>query len=261
MSQPPARSSEPRVALISGASMGIGQAIAERLAREGFRVALLALPSPELDAAVAAIGPQAIAVPCDLSDPDQPAQAVEAARQWGGRLDVLVNSASATKGGDVFAVSDAEWVMGFQVKVFGALRLMRAAWPHLAAARGAIINIAGVAARTPQDQTAMTSALSSSLLALTKVFADRGVSEGVRVNAINPGPVLTPRILAQIDARAKAGGTTREALVAGMVRDVRAMRIGMPEDVADLAAYLLSPGADLLHGSIIDLDGGMTKGL
>jgi len=254
-------SQERRIALVTGASMGIGKAIAERLAREGFGVAMLARGSADLTAAASALGAQAKAIACDLADADQPAMAVQETLAWGGRLDMVVNSASATRFGTVLTLSDEEWVTAFQVKVFGALRLMRAAWPHLRASGGLIVNIGGVGARTPKDQVAMTAALSASLMALTKVFADRGVADGVRVNAINPGPVLTPRIIGQLDARAKAGGTTRQALQEAMARDNGAMRVGQPEDVADLVAYLASPGAGLLHGSIIDLDGGMTKGL
>ena len=254
--------SEFGVALVSGASMGIGLGIAERLAADGFRVALLARESDELERVAQNIGNErAIAILCDLTDPDQPAHAVDRVIAWGGRLDVLVNSASATMNGDVFALSDEEWVTGFQVKVFGALRLVRAAWPHLRASRGNIVNIAGVGSRTPKASVAMTSALSSSLIALTKVFADKGVIDGVRVNAINPGPVMTPRILDALDARAKAIGSTREALLEAMVRDNAITRVGQPSDVAELVSFIISPQANLLHGAIIDLDGGMTKGL
>jgi 3-oxoacyl-[acyl-carrier protein] reductase len=256
-----ARRGSGRVALVTGASEGIGKAIAARLHGEGWRVAMLARPSPVLDDAVAGLGQGAHGVACDLREPEQIVRAVEQTVRWGGGLDALVNCASAGGFGATLSIPDEEWVAAFEVKVFGGLRMMRAAWPHLAAARGAVVNICGIGARMPRDETALTGALSASLLALTKSFADRGVADGVWVNAINPGPVLTPRLAGMLEARAAASGSSLEEAIAAMERDNRITRLGRPEDVAALAAFLLGPDAELLQGAIIDLDGGMTKAL
>lgn len=247
------------VALVTGASEGIGEAICTALVRDGYRVAMMARRSQRLDDAAAALGEAAFAVACDLRSLASIERGVEDVRKRCGRLDVLVNCASATRFGNVLGISDEEWVTGFEVKVFGALRLTRAAWPHLSAARGSVVNIGGIGARTPRDGSAMTGPLSAALLALTKVFADRGVADGVRVNAINPGPVLTPRLLAMLDARARAADSSLEDAIGAMERHNQVTRLGRPEDVAALVAYLVSPAAELLQGAIIDLDGGMTK--
>jgi 3-oxoacyl-[acyl-carrier protein] reductase len=194
------------VAIVTGASQGIGLAVARRLAGDRYQVAMVARPSPRPDAAAAEVGPAAFPVGCDVTRPADTARAVAAVVRPCGRVDALVNCASATRTGAADSFTDDEWVEAFQVKVFGALRMMRAAWPHLAAARGSVVNIGGIGARTPRDAFAMTGPLSAALLAFTKVFADRGISDGVRVNAVNPGAVLTPRTVAMLTARAEAAG-------------------------------------------------------
>jgi 3-oxoacyl-[acyl-carrier protein] reductase len=255
------------VALVTGASEGIGLAIARRLVSDGYRVGMLARPSTKLDRAVADAGAAAFAVACDLGRPAEIDRAVDEVVAAGGRLDVLVNCASATRAGSVFSLTDDDWVAGFEVKFFGALRLTRQAWPHLsrpgaeAGGTGNVISIGGIGARTPRDAYAMTGPLSAALTALTKVLADRGRTDGVRVNAINPGAVLTPRLTATLTARAQSRGITLEEEIAEMVADHEVTRLGRPEDVAGVVSFLLSPEAQWLHGAVLDVDGGRTKAL
>lgn len=249
------------VALVTGASEGIGLAIAGRLAADGYRVAMAARPSAKLEAAATEVGRSAFAASCDVTSAADVEQAVAGVIRRCGRIDALVNCASVTRTGPAASFTDEEWVGAFQVKVFGALRMMRAAWPHLSAARGAVVNVGGIGARTPRDAFAMTGPLSAALLAFTKVFADRGIAEGVRVNAVNPGAVLTPRTVAMLTARAEAEGRTFEETVAGMVRRDHVTRLGRPQDVAGVVAFLLSPDGEWLQGAVIDVDGGRTKGL
>jgi len=250
-----------RVAMVTGASEGVGEAIAARLVREGYRTAMLARGSAKFDAAAAALGEGAFAVACDLARLEDIAQAVSQVRETCGRIDVLINCASTTRFGSAIALSDAEWVSGFEIKVLGALRLMRAAWPHLAETGGAIVNIGGVGARTPGFAHAMSGPLSAALSALTKAFADGGVAEGVRVNQINPGGVMTPRFADWVETRARAEGRSSADLAAEMARQGRYTRQGVPDDIAGMVAFLLSSEGELLQGAIIDMDGGMTKGL
>lgn len=249
------------VAVVTGASEGLGRAIAARLAGDGYRVAMLARQSDKLDRAAAEVGLHAMPVGCDIGRLDDIEKAVAGILTATGRIDALVNCASTTRFGNALALSDQEWISGFQVKVIGALRLMRAVWPHLVEARGAIVNIGGAGARTPRFAHAMSGPLSASLAALTKAFADGGTADGVRVNQINPGGVMTERFVAWLEERAEAENISVDDLAADAARIGGFTRYGQPEDVANLVAFLLSSEGELINGAIIDLDGGMTKGL
>ncbi len=241
-----------KTAIVTGASRGIGRAIALRLAKEGARVVLAARDSTALGAVVRAIehaGGAAIAVPFDLRAPDSVRVLVEAALGAFQRIDILVNNAGATKRGEFAELTEEDWTDGFALKFFGSVRLTRAAWPHLKGQSGSVINIAGVGGRTPGPQFTIGGSVNAALLSFTKALADIGVQDGVQVNAINPGFVRTDR-LARILAQ-----TSAEQIV----RDSNITRLGEPEDIASLVAFVTSPEGRLLHGSLIDIDGGQTK--
>lgn len=254
--------------MVTGASEGVGLAVAHRLATDGWRVAMLARASSKLDGAVAQVAATAptrdrvaTAVDVDLTDSESVTTAIaEAARVLGG-IDAVVNCASATRSGSSAVLTDDQWVQGFEVKVHGSRRMIEAAWPHLSAAGGAVVNIGGIGARTPRDAHAMTGPLSAALLALTKVYAERGTEAGVRVNAINPGAITTPRLLQSLESAASREGVDLDRFVETMVIRDQVTRLGRPEDVAGVVAFLLSPDAEWFHGAVLDLDGGRTKGL
>lgn len=248
-----------RRAVVTGASSGIGEGIARRLAADGAHVLLVARDGQALARVrdgIRACGGGASLLALDITDRSAGDQVVSMAEAALGGLDILVNCASATRNEDFFQLTDDQWLQGFEVKVFAAIRLCRASWPLLVKSSGTIINIGGIGARTPTANSPMTGALSSSLMAITKALAGRGIIDGVQVNGINPGVIETPRIL----ARYGKGRDSAEALHR-RARQHGAKRAGRPEDVAALVAYMVSPAADLLQGALVDLDGGATKGL
>ena len=184
--------------IVTGASRGIGLAVARRLAaEEGMRVLLVARSAPALEQAAATL-PGAASHAADLRAPEAAPRVVEDAIARFGRLDLLVNCAGATQRGDFLALGDDAWTDGYALKLFGAVRLTRAAWPHLKAASGAVVNIAGVGGRVASADFTIGGSVNAALMNLTKALADRGVAEGVRVNCINPGSIRTDRLTESI---------------------------------------------------------------
>lgn len=253
-----------KVAIVTGASKGIGAEIARELAREGCSVVLAARSTDGLMARAEEIrveGGHVAIHPCDLRDPAAPAALVEAARAALGRVDIIVANAGATKRGDFLQLTDDDWQDGFALKFFGHMRLIRAAWPALAEKQGAVVIISGVGGRTPGPEFTIGGTVNAALLSLTKALADRGVKDRVRVNVICPGHVRSDRLASRIREKAATMGVDEDAAAAAIVAEANAIRLGEPEDIAGLVAYVASDRARYLHGAMIDMDGGQTKTL
>jgi 3-oxoacyl-[acyl-carrier protein] reductase len=250
-----------RVAIVTGASRGIGAAIAHRLASDGHSVAVVARSAEPLAAIAAALPMPSLPLACDLREPGAAQQVVEAVRKRYGRIDVLVNNAGATPRGDFLAFDDVQWQDGFALKFFGAMRLCRAAWPALVASRGCIVNIAGIGGRTGSAEFAIGGAVNAALLNLTKALADRGIVDGVRVNAVNPSAIATERTQARIGRIARERGIDDAAAAQALAAQLRVARFGTPEEVAAVVAFLASPQAAYVQGAIVVVDGGQTRTL
>ena len=252
---------ENKVAVVTGASRGIGRAIAGRLAAEGAKVVLTARDGDALSRAVSeiqAVCGQAVSLAQDLRQAGAGRVLTDFAWEQFGAIDVVVNNAGATKRGEFVELSEDDWQDGFALKFFGAVRVVQSAWPRLALSHGSILNIVGVGGRTPGAEFAIGGSVNAALLSLTKSLADTGLQDGIQVNAINPGPVRTDRLTDRLEAQASDGAETAEAR---FVREAGITRIGEPDDIAGLAAFILSPAGRWLHGSVIDMDGGQTKTL
>jgi 3-oxoacyl-[acyl-carrier protein] reductase len=251
-----------KIAVVTGASRGIGRAIALRLAGEGARPVLSARDVDALDRAVEAIeesGGEGASVGLDLRLPDAPRALAEFTIKTFGRIDIVVNNAGATGRGEFEDLTDKDWIDGFALKFFGAVRLTRAAWPHLKAASGSLINISGVGGRTPGSQFTIGGSVNAALLSFTKAMADAGIRDGVQVNAINPGTIRTDRFQTRLAALAAERGLDMETAERVFVREQKIVRIGEPDDIAGLVAFIVSPAGRLLHGALIDMDAGATK--
>jgi NAD(P)-dependent dehydrogenase (short-subunit alcohol dehydrogenase family) len=246
------------IAIVTGANRGIGRAIAARLGADGAKLVLCARDEALLQDTAAAIG-GACVVPIDLRLPDSGQIVVNAALAAYGAIDVLVNNAGATKRGDFESLTEEDWMDGYALKLFGAVRLARAAWPHLRASKGALVTIAGSGGRTPGAQFTIGGSVNAALLSFTKALADLGLKEGVQVNCVNPGPVKTARFEKRLAQTAAEHGVDAETALDIFVRREKITKVGDPEDVAALIAFILSPHGRLLHGSLIDVDGGLTK--
>ena len=253
-----------KVALVTGASKGIGRAIALRLAQEGMDVAVLARTESQLRTLareIEAVGRRCAVFPADLTAEGVVEGFIAAALARLGRVDLLVNNAGATKRGDFLALTEEDWADGFALKFLGAVRLCRAAWPHLRACGGSIVNIAGVGGRTGSAEFTIGGSVNAALLNLTKSLADRGIEDGVRVNAINPGAIRTDRLTLRIERWAREKGITVEAAAGQLPREMAIARFGEPEEIAGMVAFLASGQGAYCQGSVIDIDGGWTRTL
>jgi 3-oxoacyl-[acyl-carrier protein] reductase len=251
-----------KVTIVTGASRGIGRAIALTLARSGARVVLAARTEALLEEAaveVRAAGRSALVCTADLREEHAAPSIVERTIAEFGRLDIVVNNAGATKRGDFLALPDHDWQDGFALKFFGAVRLCRAAWPYLQQARGAVVNIAGIGGRTPGAEFAIGGSVNAAILSFTKALAEKGIADGIQVNAINPGRVWTDRLRERVRVCAEKAGVDRDAAAARLLEEAKISRFGEPEDVANLVAFLVSARGRWMQGSLIDLDGGETK--
>jgi 3-oxoacyl-[acyl-carrier protein] reductase len=249
-------------AIVTGSNRGIGKAIALRLAAAGTRIVLCARDSQLLAATVKEIeaaGGSAAAIPLDLREPPAPAALVRFTIKRFGSLDILVNNAGATKRGDFEDLTDEDWADGFALKFFGAVRTTRAAWPHLKKTGGSVLMISGSGGRTPGAQFTIGGSVNACLLSLTKALAEKGIADGVQVNAINPGLVRTDRFGKRLNALAETQGIDLTAAEQLLLHNEKIARVGEPDDIAALAAFIVSPAGRFLQGSLIDMDGGSTK--
>ncbi|HKI34574.1 MAG TPA: SDR family oxidoreductase [Gemmataceae bacterium] len=253
-----------KVALVTGASRGIGRAIAECLAEEGMALALAARDEGRLRAVASQIeagGGQALVHAANLSQPAAPAAFATAALDRFGRIDLVVNNAGATPRGDFLTLTEQDWADGFGLKFLATVRLCRAAWPHLVASRGSVVIIAGSGGRTGSAEFTIGGSVNAALLNLTKCLADRGVRDGVRVNAINPSLIRTDRLTVQIHRLAVDRGISDEQAARQFAEQKGVARFGDPGEVAIAVAFLASECAAYIQGAILDVEGGLTRTL
>jgi 3-oxoacyl-[acyl-carrier protein] reductase len=254
-----ARSFEGKTAIVTGASRGIGEAIARRLAADGANVVICARSASDLAKVSAETGAATIAV--DLRLPDAAQQVADFAISTFGSIDVVVNNAGATKRGDFLTLTDDDFADGFALKYFGAVRLTRAAWPHLKASKGSLVFISGVGGRTPGAQFTIGGSVNAAVLSFTKAMAELGIADGVQVNCINPGTIRTNRYTHRLEALAKQRGIDPANAEAEYVKNAETTRIGEPWEIGAFVAFVAGPEGRFLHGAILDMDGGATKSL
>ena len=209
-------------ALVTGASRGIGRAIAERLAGEGCDLLLVARSEADLRAAAAEIattsGRTVEVCAADLSDLTGIETVADCLGSSPGGLDILVNNAGAAKGGSVFDLEEADWQTGFALKFFGALRLIRKLWPLLKEARGTVINVTGYFGKTPAPNIILGGAVNAAFENASKALAQLGLADDVNVNVVRPGMTMTDRqrgLLVQWGAAHRRDGGASRRRAAG----------------------------------------------
>ena len=188
-------------------------------------------------------------------------QVVERTLAAFGRIDALLNIAGAVPQIDLFEMTDAQWEGGLALKLHGARRLTVAAWPALKAEKGSVVLMSGNSAIFPKAPYAAVGTINAAIAALAKAFADRGIADGVQVNSVLPGPVMTGRRRSYLEHWAPLHGMTVEEATAKFPADAGIARYGQPEEIAELMAFLVSPAARWMTGSALRMEGGEVKSI
>jgi len=252
------------VAIITGGSRGIGRATAIRLARDFSAIVLVARDEHNLETTaseVRSLGAEAMAFTLDLRQPESPKSIIEGTLERFGRIDALLNIAGAVPQIDLFQMTDAQWDDGMALKLNGARRLTMAAWDALKASNGSVVFMSGSAAFDPKPGYAAVATINAAINALAKAFAEQGIKDGVQVNSVSPGAVMTGRRQSFFEKWAPAHNLTVEEAIKQFPEQAGITRLGKPEEIADLMAYLVSPAAKWMTGSSVRMDGGEIKGI
>ena len=255
-----------RVAFITGASRGIGAAIAGALAAEGVDLALFGRDIERCAALAKELQAQhsvrTATVRLDFEQPATIKSAVAEAIDALGRVDILVNNAGGATRGNLEELSDKAWDACFAVKPIGLMRMTRETLSFLTRSdQGRIINIAGTRGREPSAVSVMSGPINLGTLSATKVLANALGPKGITVNAINPGSTNTQRWDELIGMTAKRRNVSREDAETYLVREVPMGRVVKVEDIADLAVFLASARAGMITGCAINVDGGRTRSI
>ncbi|MFH5924353.1 SDR family oxidoreductase [Roseomonas xinghualingensis] len=247
---------EGRRALITGASRGLGLAMARAFAAAGARVAMVARGEGPLTEAAASI-PGSIPVQADIATADGCERAYRSAEAALGGIDILVNNAGTSRRGPLSSISDADWQADLDLKLFAAIRLVRLAWPSMAERHfGRIINVLNIGAKAPPPTGAPTAVSRAAGLALTKVMAGEGAPLGINVNALLVGKIDSDQWMRRHAADPQ--GQTYEEWMAEAGKAIPMGRMGKAEEFAAMALALVSQPGDYVTGTAINVDGGMS---
>jgi NAD(P)-dependent dehydrogenase (short-subunit alcohol dehydrogenase family) len=252
------------IVVITGGSRGIGKAIAVAFARQGAQCVLAAANAANLAEAAKVVGQagaEPVTVASDLRALAGCEKVFALVKERFGRCDILINNAGATRGGKFLDLADDVWLDGFALKFFAAVRMTRLFWPLLKASHGSIVNIIGAAARTPGVDFLIGGSVNAAFANFAKGLATLGNRDDVNVNVIHPGTIETDRVVQLFEQFGKANNMTSEQVRKDSLVKSGARRIGVPEDVAELAVFLAGPQARHIQGAAIMVDGGTTTGL
>jgi 3-oxoacyl-[acyl-carrier protein] reductase len=255
-----------RAAAVAASSRGLGRATARALAAEGASVALCGRDRGRIVEAAEAVaretGARTLGIVADVSVPEDCRRFVEEAASAFGRLDVLVTNTGGPRPGAFEALSDEDWEHAFRVTLANVVHLVRAAVPHMRRQRGGrVVNIASLSAKQPIDGLALSNAFRPAIVGLAKTLAAELGRDGILVNTVCPGYTRTDRLDEVVQARAGKAGKTPEQVLAELASGTALGRVGEPEELAAVVAFLCSARASYLTGVTLQVDGGASRGL
>lgn len=252
------------IAIVTGASQGIGRSTAVRLARDFSAIVLVPRNADalmEVAEIVKAAGAKPLVCDLDVSKVESAETLVNKTLDRFGRIDALLNIAGAVPQIDLFEMTDEQWRAGTELKLHGARRLTILAWEVLKKSKGSVVFMSGSAALDPKLAFAAVAAVNAAIIALAKAFAEQGIKDGVQVNSIIPGPVMTARRRSFMEKWAPAHNMSFEEAMKQFPGKVEISRYGQPEEIADLLAFMVSPAARWMIGTSVRMDGGEIKGI
>jgi len=253
-----------KVAIVGGGSKGLGRACAEVLAGEGVKVALCSRSRPDLEKTAQEIrdttGADVLAFAGDLDSPDVVRELIAATVSRFGRLDIMINNSGGPPLARAHNATEEQWATAVQRSLLFFARMSRDAVPHLKKQGGGrIINILASTVYQPIPNLALSGATRMGVIAFAKSLADEVGRDGILVNNVCPGSLLSERMLANVTARAKELGITLEAALAQRAGETSIGRIGDPKELANLVAFLASGKASYITGTTIRVDGGLVR--
>ncbi|HTE86615.1 MAG TPA: short-chain dehydrogenase/reductase [Dehalococcoidia bacterium] len=252
-----------RRAVVTGASKGIGLAIAQTLAAEGVALAICSRTDADIQGAATELGRRyevpVAALAVDLSDAAGVERFATFAMQELGGVDILVNNAGAIPRGTIDSLDDETWQEAYALKFWGFIRMARALLPQMRSRRdGVILNIIGNAGKEPHRDYIAGGPANAGLMNFTKTLALDCAADGIRVVAVNPGAIRTPRMNSRYERMAREQGVTFQDIERESAKGIPLGRVGEAEEVAYVAAFLVSPRASYITGSVIPVEGGAT---
>jgi NAD(P)-dependent dehydrogenase (short-subunit alcohol dehydrogenase family) len=255
-----------KMALVTGASAGIGKAIAFALAREGVDVAICARRKGPLDSAAAdiarATNRKIVPIPADLTKPDDAENFVSQAHAALGRVDILINNAGSSPGGIIEFLTEEHWAQSLQLKFMGYVRCIKHVLPIMQKqGRGRVVNLIGNDGVKTSYWEIAPGAANAAGQNLTVALAAQYGKHNISFVAVNPGPVRTERWAGLVDAMARDMKISREEADTLAPRSIPLGRIAECEEVANLVTYLASDLAHFVNGTMIEIDGGQQKPL
>jgi 3-oxoacyl-[acyl-carrier protein] reductase len=258
-----------KVVVVSGASRGIGKAIAAGFAQEGAQTVLASSNAATLAETAKEIAkdtnktgaPEPMTVAGDLRTLAGCEQVFAKVSERFKRCDVLISNAGATRAGSFTELADDLWLDGFALKFLGGVRLCRLFWPLLKASQGKVVFIGGGAGRTPDPEFLIGASVNAAVASFSKGLSKLGLRDGVNVNIIHPGTTATERSEMLLQQRAAAQGRAVEDLRKESLTKSGIRRQGKPEEIAALAMFLCSEQGSHIIGNAIAVDGGATPGV
>ena len=253
-----------KTALVTASSKGLGRACAEALAAEGTGVTICARNEADLEKTREEIsrttGADIFAIVADMTNPEHVDRVVKETVSHFGQLHILITNAGGPPGGDFFDFDDAAWLEAFELSMMSVVRLIRATVPYMQSVKwGRIINITSLSVKEPLAPLVLSNAIRPSVHGLAKTLSNQLGKDGITVNNILPGYTRTDRIIEYGKALAKQSGKSLSAVFEEMGKPVPLGRIGEPEELGALAAFLASEKAAYITGASIPVDGGAIK--